>query len=351
MVIPCRLGQQRTLPQAAPQRQLAIMITFQPIRLDNINIAFGLHVREDQTGFVADNTRSIAQAYVWPETYPELIVADDTPVGFMLSATDTSVAGRAWIIRFMIAADHQGHGHGRQALRAALDRFRAQGVREVRLSYEPHNAVARRLYAQEGFVETGEVDDGETVAACVLTPGPARELPALTVEAVDATTRPIFDNLFVAYFNELAAYDPGLLINAYGLPVWKDFTGPTPTNAAECVRFNWWIRDACELHLFRVAGIPAGFAVSLHEPARLPAGIDHEVVDFYILPKFRGHGYGQAAARKLLNRPGHWQLYTLHANRAAQAFWRDTLRSVAGGYTEPQPGLEFRFEVQPIAAD
>jgi ribosomal protein S18 acetylase RimI-like enzyme len=138
---------------------------------------------------------------------------------------------------------------------------------------------------------------------------------------------------------------------AYGLPVWKDFTGPTPTNAAECVRFNWWIRDACELHLFRVAGIPAGFAVSLHEPARLPAGIDHEVVDFYILPKYRGRGYGQAAARQLLSRPGHWQLYTLHANRAAQAFWRDTLRSVAGGYTEPQPGLEFRFEVQPIAAD
>lgn len=325
------------------------MISFQLVNHANVDTAFALKVRDDQTGFVANNTRSIAQAYVWPETKPELIVADGVPVGFMLSAVDPTVTGRGWIIRFMIAAEHQGRGYGRQALSAALDRFQQHGVHEVRLSYEPHNEVARRLYAQAGFHETGEVDEGEVVAACTLaappSDGAARTAPSVTAEPVTDANRTIFDNLFVFYFTELAGYDPGLLINAYGLPVWKDFTGPAPTTVAECVRFNWWIRDVCDLHLFRAGGTPAGFAVTLHQPSRLPEGIEHEVVDFYMLPKFRGRGLGQAAAGLILDKPGAWVLYTLSANRTAQMFWRDTLHRMAGGYREVRIGEEFRFTI------
>jgi RimJ/RimL family protein N-acetyltransferase len=40
-----------------------------------------------------------------------------------------------------------------------------QGAREIALSCDAANEVARRLYASEGFVETGErTDDGEVVA-------------------------------------------------------------------------------------------------------------------------------------------------------------------------------------------
>ena len=38
------------------------------------------------------------------------------------------------------------------------------GCREVALSYEPENTVARRLYASLGFVETGEQEEDELVA-------------------------------------------------------------------------------------------------------------------------------------------------------------------------------------------
>lgn len=326
------------------------MITLRPITRHNIQIAFRLKVRDDQSGYVADNIQSIAQAYVWPTSRPELIYAEEVPVGFVLSAIDPEVTGRGWIIRFMIDQAHQGKGYGRHALRAARQSLVARGATEVRLSYVPQNTAARRLYAEEGFQETGEVDEGEIVAAWAPDPDthPATpDRPVVTVESVGAANRGAFDNLFVFYFNELAGFDPGLSINAYGLPVWKDFTGPTPTTVTECVGFNWWIRGECDLHLFRIHGAPAGFAVTLHQAARLPQGIAHEVVDFYILPKFRGRRFGRAAARLILNKPGAWLLYTLSANRTAHLFWRDTLHQIAGSYREVKPGEEFRFAIPP----
>jgi diamine N-acetyltransferase len=39
-----------------------------------------------------------------------------------------------------------------------------QGCRSCALSYSPQNTVARALYQSLGFVETGEIEDGELVA-------------------------------------------------------------------------------------------------------------------------------------------------------------------------------------------
>jgi diamine N-acetyltransferase len=47
-----------------------------------------------------------------------------------------------------------------------LEHFRADvRVKTVGISYEPHNEGARKLYASLGFVETGEIEDGEAIAA------------------------------------------------------------------------------------------------------------------------------------------------------------------------------------------
>jgi diamine N-acetyltransferase len=46
-----------------------------------------------------------------------------------------------------------------------LEKYRAdERVQVVGISYEPDNDVARKLYASLGFVETGEIVDGEALA-------------------------------------------------------------------------------------------------------------------------------------------------------------------------------------------
>jgi diamine N-acetyltransferase len=50
-------------------------------------------------------------------------------------------------------------------MKQVLDVFRANGqIKNVGISYEPENEAARKLYASLGFVEPGEIMDGETLA-------------------------------------------------------------------------------------------------------------------------------------------------------------------------------------------
>jgi diamine N-acetyltransferase len=72
--------------------------------------------------------------------------------------------GRWWIQRLMVGAADQGRGLGRAILRETLRVLREErGAREVLLSFEPDNAVARGLYESEGFRDTGEREEGELV--------------------------------------------------------------------------------------------------------------------------------------------------------------------------------------------
>lgn len=147
-------------------------ITLRPITPDNYRAVFGLKVAPDQVHFVADNVYSLAQARVFPGCVPLALYADETPVGFVMYALEGP--GRAAIWRFMIGAEHQRQGHGRAGLAAVLRHLQHEqpACQEIVLSYEPTNHVAARLYAGFGFVETGEVDDGELVARLALAPVP-----------------------------------------------------------------------------------------------------------------------------------------------------------------------------------
>ena len=52
-----------------------------------------------------------------------------------------------------------------------LDLYRSdEHVKAVGISYEPDNDAARKLYASLGFVETGEIFEGEVVAVANLRP-------------------------------------------------------------------------------------------------------------------------------------------------------------------------------------
>ena len=141
-------------------------VELRPITAEDFPAVIKLEVRPEQAEFVAPNVRGIAETHIYPDAVPRVVYADDELVGFVLFHPvdkDRPEAGYS-IVRLMIAHQFQGRGLGRQALEAAVDWIvRERGADRVRLSVVPENEKARALYRTAGFIETGEVDDGELV--------------------------------------------------------------------------------------------------------------------------------------------------------------------------------------------
>lgn len=162
------------------------MIEFRNITWDNYDECIGLEVVDEQKDFVASNMYSIVQSYValLNEDIPNMTYAiyyNDTMVGFIMMEYDKeeeqcySVNGHYEdcyaVCRLMIDKRYQGRGYGRQAMVKALEYIKTfpEGIASaIYLSYDPDNVVARRLYTSLGFVETGEINDGELIARLAL---------------------------------------------------------------------------------------------------------------------------------------------------------------------------------------
>ena len=140
-----------------------MQVSLREINKDDINAVLRLQVHKDQERFVANNAWSIAQG-----TYSELawfraIYADDDPVGFvMLELNPAKEEYYVW--RFMIDKQQQGKGYGQQALQLVIDFVREQTeAKQLLLSYVPGEGSAVTFYERLGFVETGEVEEGENI--------------------------------------------------------------------------------------------------------------------------------------------------------------------------------------------
>lgn len=160
------------------------MLRLEKITGKNVWDVLKLQVHESQRSFVAPNDRSIIEAYACladnGHAFPFGLYDGDTPVGFVMIgfSTDDSWTDAPAIAqdnyniwRLMIDKHHQGKGYGRQALALALDFIRAWPCGKADccwLSYEPENAVAKALYHSFGFVETGDMDGDEIIAALQL---------------------------------------------------------------------------------------------------------------------------------------------------------------------------------------
>ena len=139
------------------------MVEFKKITPDNFKECINLELKEGQDRFVADNLYSLAQAYIWEKGLPFAIYEGNTMVGFIMFYYDEKEkAGDLW--RFMIAAEHQGKGYGREAMGKMVGYFKGiDECRKIELSYVPGNAAAEKLYKDFGFIPTGEVLHGEIV--------------------------------------------------------------------------------------------------------------------------------------------------------------------------------------------
>ena len=151
-------------------------VEFRPVTAENWRALIKLQVREDQRGFVASNVFSIAESQFGFEDeghwnlHPFGIYADGEPVGFVMYGLNLAHPRfQGFIERLMVDESVQGKGFGREAMKQVLDTLRArEHIRAVAISYEPHNQVARTLYASLGFVETGEMLGNETLAVLQL---------------------------------------------------------------------------------------------------------------------------------------------------------------------------------------
>lgn len=169
----------------------------------------------------------------------------------------------------------------------------------------------------------------------------------MNVSLVPATnaTLPVVQNLFVAFFYDLSAYDPNLVINEYGLPTWAPSGLPGPRTIAECAPHNWWIRDRCQAYLIHANNHVAGYAMVLADKQHLPGDVDFELLDFYIAPPFRRQGVGRQAARLVFDaHRGRWQVFELAKNAPALAFWHRLIAEyTAGDFQNKSDGTEQRF--------
>ena len=137
-------------------------VSLRPLDRDNLWPVVELTLHPGQEAFVAPNIDSIANAYVEPTFVPLAVYAGETLVGFAMYGQHPPDVGRWWVIRLMIAAEHQGKGYGRSAMEAVIAMMVERvGCEEIVTSFNPANAAAQNLYASLGFRPTGEIEDDE----------------------------------------------------------------------------------------------------------------------------------------------------------------------------------------------
>ena len=147
-----------------------------PVTVQNWRDLIKLKVNDDQNHFVASNLYSIAEAQFGFEDeghwtfYPYGAYVGDDPVGFVMYCYNFGHSRfQAFIMRLMVDQRYQGKGYGREIMQLVLNTFREEErIANAGISYEPENAIAQKLYASLGFVEPGEMLDGETLAVLKL---------------------------------------------------------------------------------------------------------------------------------------------------------------------------------------
>ena len=139
-------------------------VTLRRIDESNFLDAFRLELAEGQERFVSHPVRSLAQAYVYyHQCTPFGIYAGDTMVGYVMVIYDLDTKEyNLW--HLMIDRTHQGHGYGKQAVKACLDYIRRKPFGPgtiVLLTCHKQNTAALALYQSLGFGETGNWDEEE----------------------------------------------------------------------------------------------------------------------------------------------------------------------------------------------
>ena len=147
------------------------MITLQDVSYENLRAVIKIYetLSESDKKHVAPNVVSLAEAYLnYDIAWPKAIVLDETIIGFVMLGLDNYIAKEEdWPVyflwRFMIGGEYQGKGYGKAVLNMLVDKCKAEKIRYLYVSSTKYDPIPYEMYIKYGFVDTGEVDDGEQV--------------------------------------------------------------------------------------------------------------------------------------------------------------------------------------------
>jgi diamine N-acetyltransferase len=141
-----------------------VTIELREVNKDNLREILRLKVAPEQERFVASNAISIAQAYFDREAaWFRGIYDGATPVGFVMLDDKPDVPSYT-LWRFMIDANHQRKGYGRQALALVFAHVKGRpGASELMTSCVDAAGGPGPFYEGLGFTYTGQLDEGERV--------------------------------------------------------------------------------------------------------------------------------------------------------------------------------------------
>ena len=154
-------------------------IELRDITKKNYFDVLNLEVQPNQRNFIASNSISLAEAYVYDKNgdfiAPLAVYDKEVLVGFVMIAYDQKIGiskGNYLLFRFMIDQHFQGLGYFKPTMDAVIDFVSSEPAGKATnlwLSYEPENKHARSCYLHYGFKETGQVIEDEIVAIYDLT--------------------------------------------------------------------------------------------------------------------------------------------------------------------------------------
>jgi len=144
---------------------------------DNIaRECISLEIASEQNGFCASNADSLEEAYNnAQEGYidvPYAIYDSNVMVGFIMYGfvkKEDDIYGEdcynLW--RIMVDKNHQGKGYAKQTVIKVIEEIKTRPYGEathIYTSYKPTNIASKKLFASLGFLETGAMDDDESIA-------------------------------------------------------------------------------------------------------------------------------------------------------------------------------------------
>ena len=154
-------------------------IELRDITKKNYFDVLNLEVQPNQRNYIASNSISLAEAYVYDKNgdfiVPLAVYDKEVLVGFVMIAYDQKIGiskGNYLLFRFMIDQRFQGLGYFKPTMDAVIDFVSSEPAGKATnlwLSYEPENKHARSCYLHYGFKETGQVIEDEIVAIYDLT--------------------------------------------------------------------------------------------------------------------------------------------------------------------------------------
>ena len=166
------------LPRGERPREAA-PVTLREITEDTVRGVLRLAVAPGQERFVASNAISLAQALFSREAWYRAAYRGEELVGFVMVSDEANKVPpkekpEIGLWRLMVDQRFQGQGIGREIVNRVAEHARARGYDKLFTSYVAGPEGPEAFYLGMGFVPTGDVDHGETVAALEIGSPPAR---------------------------------------------------------------------------------------------------------------------------------------------------------------------------------